>query len=599
MTGAVAAAFAAALASAAGLAAGVAGLGGGRAQFDYAVVPPLLFVSLLAALAKGGRVFVAAVCAGFATFSLGDAWFGFASTGAYVGGILPIADARGYLEEVLRLLAGDRFEAIAARRPIHAGVLAGFLWATGDLRTALAVGTFATGLALAAAVDAVARRDGALAASVFGVLAFLFARRFLGTALTESLAVPLSLFAFALIWRDSGDLGRIAAGLALLSLAMIVRAGPFFVLPFLAMALAWTSARRGMARRLAVLVVCAVAPFVASGLLAPLVALPGGALANAAQTLYGTLHGGDWTTYIARHPEMAALPDAELSRAIYADVWRTVIDTPGAVWDGVARAWGAFFLSSTGLVSFVAHADIAALRAAETMNARLAQAGWFVALGETLAAPAGPSVLARRAISLAIAVASAAALLRALAGRLEPRAAVALGAFWIGLVLSIPFLPPWDADSLRAYAAVIPFLCVGAALALRRAPARAPAPASRWPIALAAVAVAFLPLVGPLALGRGHPAADETCPHAQAPYGVEVAVAHGDIARWQAGLDVVSALYPRLGDALDSLAPPIVIHGVLSAPLNALIYRAGADCDDRAPRIEGFAFDPVVSSDRK
>ncbi|MCA3268389.1 MAG: hypothetical protein ING19_20190 [Azospirillum sp.] len=583
--------------------AGVAGWGGGRLQFDYAMTVPILFAALWLAVAKGGRVAPAAVCAAAVALGLGDAWYGLASTGAYVGGILPIADARGYLEEALRLLAGARFETIAARRPVFGGVLAGLLWSVGDLRIVVTILAFATALGFAAALGAFARHHGALAAAAFGVLAFLFARRFVGTTLTESLAVPLALFAFALIWRAPDGLARAAAGLALLSLAMGVRAGPFFVLPLLVLALAWTPNRAAIPGRLAVLALCAAAPHIVVHLVAPLVAVPGVALANAAQTLYGVVHGGDWTTYFARHPEMAAVSDAALSRAIYADLWRTVGESPAVVWDGAVRAWRAFFLSPIGVVSFVANTDIAALRAAEGFNARQAEAGLSAALIDTVATAAGWDVLIRRAISLGIAGASLVAVLRAPFVRFENRTVFVLVAFWLGIVASVPFLPPWDADSLRAYAAVIPFFAAGAALAFhRRTPVArglvsASPPLVRWQILVTAIAILGLPMAGPAVLGRGGPGAAE-CPSSPADFGIRVAVAPDAQARWQGGLDVVSALYPRLGEGLSTLTPPIEIDGVYVRSLDAMVYRVGGECGAGELRMEGFAIRPDRSKDR-
>jgi hypothetical protein len=386
-------------------------------------------------------------------------WQAGLSDGGTIAGLLPFSDAHGYYSDALRLLHGQRFSDFSARRPAAPAFLAVVLFVTGgDLRLALALLTALVAMAIWMACREVHETFGPWAGALLFLCLFLFYRRFIGTCLTEHLGLALGCLAFALVWRGGrcGRVGPVLWGLGLLSLALNARAGAFFVLPCL---LLWAMRVFGRSSGRA-LVATGGAAAIASGFLVSRfllhsIATPRAAFSNFAYTLYGLVHGGDWSLALRQHPQLAALPMLEQSNAVYALAWEQMLSHPFSLMSGAARAWAAFFCGVSGswsshVLDLLPHwrevRDVVTMEGFAALN--LSRDGWvlvdafvyhlsFVLLNVLLVA--GAAVATRTASS----------------------ALVRLG-IWsgLGILLSVPFAPPWDADNMRAYAATLPLLLV-------------------------------------------------------------------------------------------------------------------------------------------
>lgn len=350
---------------------------------------------------------------------------------AVIAGLLPYSDAFGYFSDAQRILVGEPISFFSSRRPMFAAWMAGLLALSGnDLRWALALMTTTVAISLALAASVLGRdRKFVMVSIFFAVVVWLYYRRFIGTILTEQLGLGLGLLAFGFLWRGASERSRIwiILGLFFLTLALNARAGAFFVLPALVL---WIGAffapegRRFSWKIIGFGAVAIVAAFSANRLL--LGALGGSgsaAFSNFSYTLYGLVSGGDWTFVLQQHPELAKLqPDAQ-AQEVYRLALGKILAHPFSLILGAIRAW-LFFLPTA--FSF---AGIKTLYSFDYMGSYIL----------SLAALAG-----LRSIWL---------------DRRKREIGMVIAAL-IGIVLSVPFVPPWDADSMRAYAATLPFIAL-------------------------------------------------------------------------------------------------------------------------------------------
>jgi hypothetical protein len=265
----------------------------------------------------------------------------------------------------------------------------------------------------------------AAAASTFVLYLYYRSEGGCGTTLTENFGFAMGTVAFAVLWRAA--VGRqvrgLCIGLGLLTIALMARAGAFFVLPGVVMAAAWAfRADRGWLRvGLSMSAAIVLAAFLALGL-GRLLSDPKGdqkAFSNFSYSLYGLIVGGKgWTQVLADHPT------ATEGAQIYSLAWQAFRARPIGLVVGSLRMWRAYLWPQEPYYAFAFVHDGSLGRLAEYACYLLGVIG--------LAA----SVRRRRA----------------------PPYALLLGAT-IGHVASIPFVPPIDAG-LRAYAATAPILAI-------------------------------------------------------------------------------------------------------------------------------------------
>jgi hypothetical protein len=425
----------------------------------------------------GGPAMLAIFLLTVALVILFGSWHAGESNFFFIGGLLPFSDAHGYYNDALRLLSGWRFSEFSSRRPLFPALLAVLLALTSlSLPLTLIVLTAISILAVGFAVREAQRHLGTAAGILMLLCLFMFYRRFIGATLTEHLGLAWGCLAFCFLWRGAA-LHRprpVMVGLFLLALALSARAGAFLVIPAVAL---WAGVRfRGPNRRgLKVAgggLAAVLLGFAANAMLLQAVGISNAAYSNFSYTLYGLVFGGDWALVLRQHPELAALSESERTGRIYALAWDGARANPLALASGALRAWRAFLSGgSSAWYSFPqyvspewAHVpqttrpdDWQVLIRIRDLWAWVNGAGrylWGIALqGGALA---GIFVLWRNRRAALTTLTAAA---------------------WIGIFLSVPFAPPWDAENMRAYAATMPFLVappvLGAGLMQRR-------PMGRW-----------------------------------------------------------------------------------------------------------------------
>lgn len=395
---------------------------------------------------------------------------GYEGRSAVFGGILPWSDSFDFLNDALRLMHGHVLDS-AAKRPLYPVALSGLLRITGgDVRLVLLLFAAFAAWAIALATNAVWDTHGRRAALIVFALLLLSERHWSGFFQTEDLGLPLGLIGFTLIWRAAAGqaayperaFAAVLAGLFAITMALMARAGAFFVLPALAI---WAALHQRPASlsRLSALALAGAAIVAGAGVheLVLGVAANGASFSDYPPIVFGLIHHRDFTYLIELHPELKALGGAARALASWKIVGAEAMAHPGLVATGFLRSFAEAFYTPNGLFGFVWHnPDDIVLENGPAVRAALAQYGVF-----------GPVILwvkARGLYSLfnaltmgafAVAfVAAAIAALIALIRRPGGRFQVLLRYAVVGLLLSLPFLPPWITQDHQVQVATIAFL---------------------------------------------------------------------------------------------------------------------------------------------
>lgn len=431
-------------------------------KYSY-LTGPLVIAGIYFAIARYGEsihtpglLILFMLCVSFIV--LAGVWQAGVSDWLMIGGLLPYSDAGGYYADALRLLHGQKFSVFSSRRPLFPAFLAAVLSMTDlNLRAALILLTAMSALAIWFAVREVRRSLGVVAGAVMLLCLFMFYRRYIGSTLTEHLGLTFGCLAFALIWRGAitSRMGPFFFGLFLLSLALNARAGTFLILPAIVLWAAWVfrEPKGSVLRTVGGGMVAVLLGFAVNGLVLHTVGTPGAAYSNFSYTLYGLVFGGNWSLALHQHPELATLAPLEQAHRVYALAWEHIRTNPLSLLVGSIRAWRAFFLGRSGTwFSFILYlspewADLRAMLLADGVKALNFRRDLWVLL----------DVSAREMWIIGLHGLLAAGLVVLWRNHRRPLPLLIIAA-WSGIFLSVPFVPPWDADNMRAYAATIPFV---------------------------------------------------------------------------------------------------------------------------------------------
>ena len=411
-------------------------------RYDFTVILiPIIGLAFLALLPGGwkGTLFSLGLILALFALTVSGLWTSGISEPSILGGLMPFSDAAGYYSDARRLLEGQLFSSFSSRRPLFAGLLSALLGLTGrNLQLTLAVLVAITAVACYLLVREVQSTHGILAATLVMVILFIYYRRFSGTTLTENLGFPLGVLGLAMLWRGGGlkKLGYVLGGIFLITLALNARAGTFFVLPLLVVWAAWVFRQKRIVSFsvLAMAVGALVAGFLINTIIFRALASPEGtAFANFSYTLYDLASGGKgWQQVKKDHPEISQLDEPAYSQKIYALAFDEMKQNPEKFVTGVLKTWPAFFSwEKSSVFGFVG--------------------------GEQ----ATVALLAR----LLLLLLSVAGLVWCISNWCDPIPALLLAAL-LGTFFSIPFVPPWEADRMRAYASTLPFYVIYPAVGL-------------------------------------------------------------------------------------------------------------------------------------
>lgn len=360
------------------------------------------------------------------SLALAELWGSGASTVSVVGGLLPNSDARDYVIEGTRLTEGKDLTQLGSSRPLIGAYMASALWLSGsNLQIAVSLLGLFSGVSFALLLIPARRQFGAAAAAIAFFVLFLFYRRFLGSTACESCGITFGALGLALLLDGFERRGSLEVGLGAICLvsAFNARPGALFTLPCLLLAIIWRwrSDRRRSLRVAVVAAICmAIAAAANVGIFKALGTKEGVLFSNLVNSLYGTIHGGNWTLVSRQHPELLGMPDGNRAVTVYRILWEDLRKEPSLAWTGAFRAWADFFMNRHGPFSYVP-------------NQALEKALLFLA-----------------ALGLAFAI-------HEVRGRSDSCLVLSAAA---GVAISLPFAPAWDSDNMRAYAVTIPFFAI-------------------------------------------------------------------------------------------------------------------------------------------
>ncbi|MEO8901664.1 MAG: hypothetical protein ABI627_09070 [Polyangiaceae bacterium] len=337
---------------------------------------------------------------------------------------LPYSDSLGYLIGALRLNAGLTLLEFSGRRPLYSGYLSSLVELTGrSLSTACIIQSILVGLALCWYGEQALSRFGGVVTALTVALISVFFLRFAGKTMTENLGLVLALLAWGFFyrWRRRQLRSDLLLGYLTLSLGLVARAGPFFMLPAILLCLARERPKPLSAWTTVVLCALAIIPFaLARAYLFRFGSSETQGFSNFSYTLYGVARGGKGWMY-ANQVLGAHVTTAEVYRAALA----SIRSAPGLFAFGALRSIFDFFSPSihaaTGFASIV-------------VPGRLRTPIWLVS---QLAFLVGLTVFFRR---------------RTIASDRFDLWAMA------GVIASLPFAPPIDADAMRAHTIAIPLV---------------------------------------------------------------------------------------------------------------------------------------------
>ncbi len=368
-------------------------------------------------------------------FALGLAglWASGITQSVILSGLIPLTDAAGYYADATRLLYGLTVSNFTAMRPFFAGLLAFFLWLSGqNLMIAVSIFTGIAGLSCYLACREIKETHGAELATFILILMFLYYRHHSGTTMSESLGVSVSLLAVALLWRGIASQKEWLTlfGIGMLALALNIRPGAMFVLPALLLWGGWVfrGPRNFSLRFFALGSAIVVAVFYANSRMIDFVAGSSGVpFENFAWAFYGLASGGNsWTYVFEANPQLRLLSDNEVTPTIYKLAFELILSNPLLLVKGALFYWKMFFSDS-----------------------------WYNAY----AFVAGDNYWVSEAARWGMYIFGGLGIYKWLKSRQDPYANLAVVAA-LGVLASVPFVPPTDAYRVRLYAATIPFFAL-------------------------------------------------------------------------------------------------------------------------------------------
>jgi hypothetical protein len=411
-----------------------------------------------------------------------------------ISGLLPYKDAKNYYLGANLLLNGlpIRVAGQAMGRPLFPGFLSSLLMLTGqNLKISLAVLAQLAGIGVFISARQVRQAMGALPGALYITFMYLYFQIIGGYAMSESLGFFGGFFGFSLIWYAARHRKwfDFLLGLGILLLAVSARAGAFFIFPILALWVGWVlrgEKRFSLFPAILVLAIFTGGFFILNSLYPRALGVPeDSSFGNFAYAIYGQVRGG--TGWHSAIDELGTRNPA----SVYQAAWEYFLANPPDFLKGILKAYSDFFFPIEGSI-FPSGRYVLDL------------IFWYATLVIMLRGLYMLIFKHRSHLSLLL-----------------------LGGF-IGIFLSIPFLPPVD-GGMRFYASTMPFyfvlIAIGASRRIDQDEEPATAKDELFYLRFGSVAVLALTVLLPPVTLRAStlPAQDEPfCTEEQRPFVIRV-----------------------------------------------------------------------------
>ena len=398
-------------------------------------IPLVLAILLLAFQSPGWQGSLVRLVASLSLFALALAgvWAAGYTQSVSISGLIPLYDAQSYYVDSLRLLAGRSIMEFSAARPLFTGLLSTLLAVSGrNLMIAVAILTAVSALACYFASQEVQRTHGTLAAVFLLIFLFLYYRyRTIGTLMSENLGFPLGVMGITLIWRGitAHSYRLVLYGLFINTVALNARPGPFFVLPAILLWGSWyfRDPDKRFSWRFFLLGMGATGcGFALNMVIMRLIGVSSSVpFAQFSYAIYGVASGGNpWSYVFQVHPELLNLSEPEKTRTIYTLAFELIRNDPTLIVQGALHNWTVFFSDS-----------------------------WYNVFSFVSGENSSINTLARWALYGL----SVMGILKWARNIFNPYTSFIIVAV-LGVLLSVPLVPPADSYGLRLYAASIMIL---------------------------------------------------------------------------------------------------------------------------------------------
>jgi hypothetical protein len=354
-------------------------------------------------------------------------------------GFLPIVDASEYYANAQRLLLGFTAQGTTISRPLTTSFYAGLLWLThNDLQYTLIIVVGLVALAFYLMGETTHRHFGVLPASFILAFSVMFYRNYLGAVSSESLGLIFACLGWSMLFTTftRPSLKFFLAGLLLLTLGLVTRAGPFFILPFIL---------------LVFLIIYRTKSQWVQYILGSLAAIGAGFGANAIElkvlsdsksylfpnylySLYGMAAGGKgWGFIKIARPDLMAMQEPIRTRQIYQATLDLMKAEPFTFLANFFKQFWYFVIySNTSVFSFL-------YTGTDTFGITL------------------------MIVLYALSILTIVLLIR---NYKDHKNLLLLGVIG-GILISVPFVPPQDESLMRAFAVTVPFMALIPAYSLR------------------------------------------------------------------------------------------------------------------------------------
>jgi hypothetical protein len=235
------------------------------------------------------------------SLSLSYMWTSGFSDNFVIGGLLPYKDGKNYYAGANLILNGLPMlnAGQATERPLFPGFLACLLWLTGqNLKISLGIIVQLVGVGVYLSALQICNLFGVLAASLFATLMYFYIQTFIGYTLSELLGLMAGCFGFAMILQASyrRKWVDLVLGVAVLLVGVSARAGAFLIFPMLALWIGWIFREKrsfDLKRAVDAFILILGLYFLINTVYSRLLGIPSGySFENFSYALYGQVRGG-------------------------------------------------------------------------------------------------------------------------------------------------------------------------------------------------------------------------------------------------------------------------------------------------------------------
>lgn len=278
------------------------------------------------------------------------------------GGILTWTDSAGYYIHAGNILQGlSMTSSIHHARPFFVGILCFLFWLTHlNLQITLSILTALIGISCFFLAREVQKSYGTSAGILVILCLFLFIRPLIGSVMTENLGLCLGTLSLALLLRGARkmSLNMSLMGLFILTIALNVRTGAFFVLPFILLWGCYVFRGSKLISNKFFLggISLILLGFILNSLLLKAIAAEDGSSSygNFAFMFYGVITKSDWLQIFRDYPELGKMSSNQLiEEKSYEILWTTIMNNPINSIQGIINEWRKLFFEENYSIFFI------------------------------------------------------------------------------------------------------------------------------------------------------------------------------------------------------------------------------------------------------